>query len=141
MSYPYSSMRFSPSAPLVPVVLAKLADVTRTDILEALIDTGADISVAPLSLLERIGASEMIETRLITQWGDVHPVTLYLVDMQVGQVHLPGVYVAGDPFAEGVVLGHNVLNKLPLFLDGPAQRTELLDEKAVKRLRRRETHP
>jgi len=55
----------------------------------------------------------------------------------VSQLLLPDVQVASDEAAEDVILGRNVLNKLPLFLDGPQQQTEVLDDATVQRLRAR----
>lgn len=48
---------------------------------------------------------------------------------------LPGVLVAGDETATEVILGRNVLNLLPLFLDGPHQQTYVVADAIVRRLR------
>jgi len=55
----------------------------------------------------------------------------------VGDVFLPGLYIIGDDTGDEIILGRDVLNKLPLFLDGPEQQTELLDDATLKRLRAR----
>jgi hypothetical protein len=36
-----------------------------------------------------------------------------------------------------VILGRNLLNMLPLFLDGPQQQTHLVDDATLRRLRGR----
>jgi len=105
--------------------------------MEAIVDTGADMTIAPEWMLEQLGAIKAIETALVTQWGERHPVTLYLVDIEINGLRLPGVYIAGDENAADVILGRNVLNKLPLFLDGPEEQAEVLDKTAAKRLRAR----
>ena len=45
--------------------------------------------------------------------------------------------VAGDETTDEVILGRNLLNLLPLFLDGPQQKTHLVDDVTVRRLRTR----
>jgi predicted aspartyl protease len=101
------------------------------------VDTGADATIVPEDIARQLKATPLNPAQLETQWGDVHPVTIYLLDINVGDLRLPGVVVAGDPDSGEIVLGRNVLNKLSLFLDGPAQQTDLLDDATVKRLRAR----
>jgi hypothetical protein len=62
---------------------------------------------------------------LRSQWGERRAVFLYLVDLQIGELTLPGIYVVGDELGEEIVLGRNVLNQLRLLLDGPAGLTQL----------------
>lgn len=49
---------------------------------------------------------------------------------------LPGVLVAGDENATEVILGRNVLNLLPIFLDGPQRQTHVLSDAQTRRLRK-----
>lgn len=93
------------------------------------------MTIAPADLLTDLQAQELQETNLISQWGDRHPVILYIVDLELDSQVLPGVLVAGDESAEEVILGRNVLNLLPLFLDGPQHQTHLLDDAKTRRLR------
>ena len=125
--------------PPIPVLQVTLVSDTgaRSRLLTAIVDTGADATIVPEALLLEIQATPVEPGQIKTQWGEVHPVTVYLLDVQVEKILLPGMLVAGDPTTDEIVLGRNVLNKLPLFLDGPAQRTELLDDATVKRLRAR----
>lgn len=58
--------------------------------------------------------------------GERRQVFLYLVDVQIGDVTVPGLYVVGDEVGQESVLGRNVLNRLRLLLDGPAALTQLL---------------
>ncbi|MCZ7674389.1 MAG: hypothetical protein M5U34_48285 [Chloroflexi bacterium] len=61
---------------------------------------------------------------------------LYLTGIQVAGLHLVGLYVVGDDQGEDVILGRDVLNKLPVFLDGLKAYTDVLNEAQVERLRR-----
>ncbi|MEK7277807.1 MAG: hypothetical protein AAB427_10695, partial [Chloroflexota bacterium] len=66
-----------------------------------------------------------------------HPVVFFAVELEVQDLRLPGVQVAGDATGHEIIVGRNILNKLPLFLDGPEGQTEVLDDAAAKRLRAR----
>lgn len=49
-----------------------------------------------------------------------------MVDLELGSLTLPGVFVVGDEQGDEIILGRNVLNELRLLLDGPAELTEVL---------------
>jgi hypothetical protein len=55
--------------------------------------------------------------------------------MELNGEMLPGMLIAGDETTEEVVIGRNVLNLLPLFIDGPRRQTHLLDDLTVRRMR------
>jgi len=48
-----------------------------------------------------------------------------VIDLELGDLRLPGVFVVGDEQGDEIVLGRNVLNKLRLLLDGPANITNI----------------
>jgi predicted aspartyl protease len=135
MSTPYLKTGYASPIPTLPVRFIRIGGGARTEAMLAIADTGADLTIVPLTVLEQLGALKAMESRLVSQWGDVHPVTLYIVDVQVEALMLPAIYVAGDDTATEVILGRDLLNKLPLFLDGPEQQTTILDEATAKRLR------
>ena len=112
-----------------------MAEATATNFVTAIVDTGADLTIAPADLLTDLQAQDVQETNLISQWGDEHPVILYIVDLEIENQVLPGVLVAGDETATEVILGRNVLNLLPLFLDGPQQQTYVVTDAIVRHLR------
>jgi len=92
---------------------------------QAIIDTGADGTLVPIAFLNRVGARRVFETGLRSQWGERRRVFLYLADIHVGPVVLPGMYVVGDEVGQETILGRNVLNHLRLLLDGPAALTRV----------------
>ncbi len=54
--------------------------------------------------------------------------SVYLVDMIFfDSIHLPAVEVVGDDWGDQIILGRNVLNKLNLNLNGPAQTASVLE--------------
>jgi predicted aspartyl protease len=86
----------------------------------ALIDTGAEFTIVPSSLLRSINPPAIRPAILSTQWQDKRPVYVYKVDLQIGDITLPAIDVAADPLSEEILLGRNVLNRLDLRLEGPA---------------------
>ena len=109
---------------------------TFTSPITAIVDTGSDATLIPLTQLIELGAEETAPGWLVSITGERKPVSLFFVDVYVGTKSLPGIRVIGDADTDEVILGRDVLNKLPLFLDG--SRTILLipDEKTLNRLRR-----
>ena len=51
----------------------------------------------------------------------------YLVDMRIGPLTLPSVFVVGDDQGDETILGRDVLNKLVVTLDGPQEVMEIVD--------------
>jgi len=131
---------YSPAVPILQVVFGYGSEHPWLGPFKAIVDTGADATILPESIARQLRAVPLNPGQLETQWGDVHPVTLYLLDIQVDNLQLPGVVTAGDAETDEIVLGRNVLNKLAIFLDGPEQQTDVLDDSTVSRLRvRRKT--
>lgn len=137
MSTSYLAKGYPFPIPVLAVRFRRLAETTASAPQIAIIDTGADMTIAPAEILVDLQAQELQETNLVSQWGDRHPVILYIVDLELDGQVLPGVLVAGDESADEVILGRNVLNLLPLFLDGPQKQTHVLNEAKTRRLRPR----
>lgn len=125
MSQPYDASFPSPF-PVLPVVLRQIDGGARTTLVSALVDTGADVTIAPASLLKTVGAEEIFNGHLRAHWGGRRPVTVFLVDLEIEGLILPGVEVVGDEQGQDILLGRNALNKLILLLDGPRRLTDVL---------------
>ncbi len=113
---------YDPPIPVCDVTLIAPATDRRVK-LTAIVDTGADGTIVPIRYLEDIGARRAFEARLRSQWGEQRTVFLYVIDLQIGETALPGIYVVGDDPGDEVVLGRDVLNQL----DGPAAMMKLFD--------------
>ena len=103
---------------------------------EAIVDTAADASLLPHTILHEIGAEETSPGWLRGVTGDRRPVALFYVDIYLGSQSYPGIRVMADVKGHEVILGRDVLNKMALFLDGKNQQTMVLDDAAAARLRR-----
>jgi predicted aspartyl protease len=104
---------------------------------QALVDTGSDATLVPTHLLHEIGAAEGDLATIRSHFGETQPVQLYLVGFEFDNLLTPGIYVVADDKGDEIILGRDVLNKLPLFLDGPERLTDMLDDATVNRLRSR----
>jgi predicted aspartyl protease len=91
-----------------------------------LLDTGSDGTLVPITYLRRILAPVLTNTRIRSHWGEWRPVQLFVVDVVIDGLRLPGIFVVGDEQGDEIVLGRDVLNRLRLLLDGPAQTTDVL---------------
>jgi predicted aspartyl protease len=122
--YPYDTT-YDPPLPVCHVAL-KSPTTEECVILTAVVDTGADATIVPLRYLHQVGARRAYEAQLRSHWGERRTVFLHVVELQIGEVSLPGIYAVGDELGDDVVLGRDVLNRLRLLLDGPAEMMELL---------------
>jgi len=123
MKHPYET-RYQPAFPTVPVVLHNSETGRRTDEQSALLDTGSDGTLVPIGYLQAVFAPALTDTRIRSHWGEWRPAQLFVIDIELGSLRLPGIFVVGDEQGSEIVLGRNVLNKLRLLLDGPAQLTD-----------------
>ena len=124
MKYPYDTS-YQPPFPVVRVVFHNSEEGLRTAAENALLDTGSDGSLVPIAYLRRILAPALTDMRIRSHWGEWRSAQLFVVDLELDSLRLPGVFVVGDEQGDEIVLGRNVLNKLRLLLDGPANITEM----------------
>ena len=123
--------------PVLQVSIGNPEDTSWLGPLDGIVDTGADITMIPLNIMARVNAPSLQEGYLRSAWGSDSRITFFIVNLQIEQLQFSGIQIASNESIEEIILGRNVLNKLPLFLDGPKQQTEILDDATVKRLRDR----
>ncbi len=120
----YDADRFEPPAPIGVVTLSDPATGARYDGIRMLIDTGADISIVPLSALNQLGLAltEPVQYE-VTGFGEGHAA---LPAVELRMIFLGhsfrghsfrGQFLVADQ-AHGI-LGRNVLNAVRILLDGP----------------------
>lgn len=124
MKFPYDS-NYQPPFPAVQVALYNREEELRTSAVSALLDSGADASLVPIVFLRDIVAPALMDTRIRSHWGEWRAAQLFVVDVEIENIKLPGIFVVGDEQGDEIVLGRDVLNKLRIFLDGPARIVEI----------------
>lgn len=119
------SVDYDPAMPVLEVTISEPHSNEAVTYAPALIDSGADGTLVPVDLLERIGAVSVASGRLTWFWQASRQVSIYIVRLQIGAHTLPRVRVAGVPAGTDLILGRNVLNQMRVTLDGPALTTEI----------------
>jgi len=119
MMFEYDS-RYQPPAPVTKIWLSYPEKTPSVGPLLALIDTGADGTLAPIAVLEKLNAPMIDLVRIRSQWGEWRYVEMFTVDLTIGDILLPAIEVVGIEEDE-IVLGRNVLNRLILLLNGIEQ--------------------
>jgi predicted aspartyl protease len=114
-----------PAAPFLPVRIASLAERSETIVVQAKLDTGADLTAVPYALIEQLHLMPAGEIEVEGYDSRRATIRAYDVNLQIDQLAANGLLVIG--FAEDyVLLGRDVLNHLRVLLDGPALTTEIL---------------
>jgi hypothetical protein len=120
ISFPYSSDYFPP-APVAKVILRAQSEISTV----ALLDSGADGTMIPHALLLRIGSEFARTFKMTGVTGRTERVELYFVEIQIGDLKIPGIKAVSTQFNNEVILGRDVLNHLIITLDGIAGTTEI----------------
>jgi hypothetical protein len=120
---------YNPSAPFVEIELIDY-DERQTPInLLAQVDSGADSSAIPLSMLRRVKA-RYEETRVMRDMsGFTQPVDMYLV--AIGLVNVTFYCSVMALHGHEAIIGRDILNHLTVTLNGPATMTEILIDSAT----------
>ncbi|MBE7471440.1 MAG: hypothetical protein DPW09_44645 [Anaerolineae bacterium] len=100
---------------------------TRLGPLEAVVDTGADITVIPIHYLRQIKAKRISRGKARSLWGDARMVDIYAVTLAVNGLQVAALQALADDQGEEIVLGRQVLNRLKIVLDGPAAVMEIVE--------------
>lgn len=124
MRYPYN-IEYYPPFPSGRISVRNDALGLASEQFDGLIDTGADATMIPLSVLEQIDARPLMEKRVRSHWGEWRQIEIFLVDIEFDGLRLPNLHVIGDDMGGDVILGRDVLNKLRILLDGPNKETQI----------------
>lgn len=97
----------------------------KSTIVTGLIDSGADATILPVSILRQINArrGEVAWARSVT--GQRYQVNLYQVTVSIREYTMRGVEVIANEHTGEVIWGRDVLNQLYVVLDGPGENTQI----------------
>lgn len=117
--YSYSR-RFNPPAPVLPISL--FAPFARGEIrLEALVDSGADITVVPVDIVSRLRLRRIDIVLVSGLDSGAREAEVYAVALGVEGLLPPRISRVLAWGADYALLGRDVLNRLIAVLNGPEE--------------------
>jgi len=122
--YEYNAA-YRPPIPICQIYLGPGGSEATFGPMEAVIDTGADVTVIPTEYLNQINARRVSRGRARSLWGDARDVDIYAISLRVNGLQIPALQALADNQGDEIVLGRFVLNRLKIILDGPAAVTEI----------------
>lgn len=126
LTFPYSA-EYEPPAPVLTIQVSVPRGTmapSAVEELQALCDSGADLTCLPASVIERLRLVEVDEVEIAGFDGPARLKPLYSARLQVAGTYSRIVRVVPTTLG-GALLGRDVLNSLHLELDGPNLRLNL----------------
>jgi predicted aspartyl protease len=108
-------VKLDPPGPVVPVRIARPVG-DEAVMVPMLVDTGADCTLVPASIVRRLGLPRIDAITLAGVGGARTRSTVHAAAIQVGEIRLLARVVA---FVDEAILGRDVLNQAVVTLDGP----------------------
>ena len=124
MKIPYNTS-LVPPAPFLSVHISNLVGTPEPAALPAKVDTGADLTAIPSTLVDQLSLAPAGEIQVEGYDGRQSTLTCYDITLLVAHLRVVGLQVV--PFSEDyALLGRDALNLLRLLLDGPDLSLEIL---------------
>lgn len=123
---------FDPPAPVVPVRISRPTG-DEAVMLPMLVDTGADGTLVPASVVHRLGLPRIDVTGISGLGGAKERATVHAASVELGGLRVLARIVA---FADEAILGRDVLNQIVITLDGPGLVMSIADRARARRRRR-----
>lgn len=126
MLYTYDYDRsYNPSMPIAQVEIWH-GTTSPPLALNAIIDSGADATMLPMTYLQQIGARIHDHVWLHGVTAYRTEVDLYTISLRVAGYTRHDLSVVGDPSGQDVILGRDLLNDLQVTLNGLAGVVEIV---------------
>lgn len=122
ISFNYSR-QFDPTMPIVEVSVRAVGTSHPASVVTALVDSGADATILPLSVLQQVGARYVRGRVMHGVTGIPENVDTYLVPIQISPNAVHGIRAVAYGNNMTPIIGRDVLNNLVVTLDGLAQET------------------
>lgn len=121
----YDTTQFDPPAPVARVSFVNPANDMIVEGVSMLLDTGADVSIVPEPVLLALHAEKLAASYEIEYLESAAPDTLAATHLQMQWLGLKFTGSFLVTAASYGVVGRNILNRVVLVLDGPAQRWDI----------------
>lgn len=114
---------YLPPAPVITLTVDGYSDGVEPATIRAMIDSGADGTMLPTAVLEKIDASYVDTVRMSGVTGTIEQRDRYRVRLQIGNIVIKGIDAVSIESENEGLIGRDVLNQLIVTLNGLA--TEL----------------
>ncbi len=116
---------YAPPAPVVPIGIANPDDGRPPLRVQALIDSGSDATLIPLTMLQQVGvySGEQVSFRGVTGSRVIADAFRVVIHMPAGTAY--GVRAIATRGSEEIILGRDVLNQWRITLDCPGETVEV----------------
>jgi predicted aspartyl protease len=121
-----------PPAPVVPVRISRPVGEEAV-MLTMLVDTGADCTLVPISIVRQLGLPQIDIIGLTGVGGAKQRATVHAASVELGELRVLARVVA---FIDEAILGRDVLNQAVVMLDGPGLVISVTGRPRTKRRRR-----
>lgn len=119
---------YLPPAPVITLTVDGYSDSAEPIMIRAMIDSGADGTMLPTAVLEKIEASYVDTVRMSGVTGTIEQRDRYRVRLHIGEIVVKGIdAVAVESEGEGLI-GRDVLNQLVITLNGLAAELTIADQ-------------
>lgn len=117
-----------PPAPVVTLTVDGYSDSAPPATIQALVDSGADGTMLPTAVLQKIQASYVDSVRMSGITGIVERRDRYRVCLQIGDIVIKGIDAVAIGSENEGLIGRDVLNQLIVTLNGLAMELILADQ-------------
>jgi len=120
MPYTYEyDADYNPAMPMVELLVGRA--LAAADLaLAAIVDSGADATIIPMTYLRQIRARKGGQAWMRGTVGERVQVDLFQISLTLGDYRQGRIEVVGGADQDEVILGRDVLNHLEVTLNGPA---------------------
>lgn len=120
MIYTYDyDLNYVPAMPMVKIYIGR-PDSAVSLSLPALVDSGADATMIPISHLKRVNAIKRQQVFIQSISGRRAGAILYTVSLQFAHYERQRIDVVGNQDTDEIIIGRDILNHLVVTLDGRA---------------------
>jgi len=120
--------RYWPPAPVVEIAIDGYSPNVQPIVIRALVDSGADGTMIPLSVLERVKADYTDSVRMRGVTGSSEQKDRYRVRIQIGDIVVRGIDAVAIDSEDESLIGRDTLSQLVVILDGLAAETRIADQ-------------
>ena len=111
--------QLTPAAPFVRVSVSPPIGHDVGLEVPAQVDTGADFTVIPLTVIESLGLEPLGEVPIFGVGGHLAVIASYLVQIRIHDLPATEIKALASPDEPYVLLGRDVLNNHRIVFDGP----------------------